>query len=325
MGRHVVVGAGTIGTALAVRLAGDGHEVVVVSRRGGSPVVAGVTGVAMDATDTSRLTPLARGAEAIYNCANPRYHRWERDWPPIASSVLDAAAMSGAVLVTLSNLYAYGPVDHAMSEDDTLSATSRKGGVRASMWLSALVAHQTAHVRATEVRASDYFGPGITSTGVLGERVVPRVLDHSTISLLGDLDAPHSWTYVDDVVTALVVAGRDPRAWGRPWHVPTSAPRSAREAVEAIANAAGLEAPRVRSLPWALVRAAGLVAPQVRELREIAYQFNAPFVVDSSAFTRAFGVTPTDFDEACTATVQWWRRRRGFPLPARSGATPVAS
>jgi nucleoside-diphosphate-sugar epimerase len=314
MGRQVIVGAGSIGSALAERLATQGHDVVVVSRHGTAPLVTGVAGVALDATDPDALAALAGGAEVVYNCANPPYHRWATDWPPLAAALLTAAERSGAVLVTLSNLYGYGPVPHAMSESDPLGATSRKGRVRVAMWLDAKAAHVAGRVCATEVRASDFFGPGITSNGVLGERVVPRVLDHRSILSLGDLDAPHSWTFVDDVVTALEIAGRDPRAWGHAWHVPTSAPASIRTMVERLAAAARLDAPVVRRLPWGVVRAAGVVVPDLRELHEIAYQFDAPFVVDSSAFSDTFGVRATDLDAALQTTVEWWRRRRGFPL-----------
>ncbi|HUD69901.1 MAG TPA: NAD-dependent epimerase/dehydratase family protein [Acidimicrobiales bacterium] len=316
MSRQLIVGAGTIGSALATRLAEQAHDVVVVSRRGTAPMVHGVTGVALDATDVESLAALARGADVIYNCANPSYHRWATDWPPLAASLFSAAERSGAVLVTLSNLYGYGPVPHAMVETDPLAATSRKGRVRAAMWLDARAAHEAGRVRATEVRASDYFGPGITSTGMLGERVVPRILDHRSIVLPGNLDAPHSWTFVDDVVSALEIAGRDLRAWGRAWHVPTAAPASVRTMVHGFARAAGLDAPAVRRLPWGVLGAAGLVVADIREIREISYQLDAPFVVDSSDFCATFDVRATDLDAALRSTVEWWRRRRGFPLPS---------
>lgn len=316
MGRQVIVGAGTIGSALAERLAAQGHDVAVVSRRGVAPVGPGITGVALDASQVEPLAALATGAEVIYNCANPSYHRWETDWPPLAASLLAAAERSGAVLVTLSNLYGYGPVPHAMSESDPLSATSRKGRVRTAMWLDAKAAHDAGRVRATEVRASDYFGPGITSAGMLGERVVPRILDHRAILLPGNLDVPHSWTFVADVVTALEIVGRDPRALGRAWHVPTAAPASVRTMVDRLAAVAGLDTPAVRRLPWGVLGAAGLVVTDLREMREIAYQFDAPFVVDSSDFSTTFGVCPTELDAALRSTVAWWRRQRGFPLPS---------
>jgi nucleoside-diphosphate-sugar epimerase len=317
MGQHVIIGAGTIGTALAARLAAAGEQVTLVSRRGVEPTAPGIASVAVDAANADALLEVSRGAAVLYNCANPSsYLHWERDWPPIAASVLGAATSSGAVLVTLSNLYGYGPADHALSERDALGATSTKGRVRAAMWHQARAAHETGSVRATEVRASDYFGPGITTTGVLGDRVVPRILDDKPISLIGDLDAPHSWSFVDDVAHALEVVGRDERAWGRAWHAPTAAPRSAREAVAALADAAGLVAPSVRRVPWSVIRAAGLFTSQLRGLHEIAYQFDAPFVMDSTDFSATFTTKPTPFEVACAETVGWWRRRRGFPLPS---------
>jgi nucleoside-diphosphate-sugar epimerase len=321
MGQHVIVGAGTIGRALAIRLVASGHEVTMVSRRGHGPNAQGVTAISLDAADRDALCEVVGGAEVLYNCANPSsYGHWERAWPPIAASVLAAAAASGAVLVTLSNLYGYGPVDHALCERDALAATSTKGRVRAAMWHEVRTAHEAGWVRATEVRASDFFGPGITSTGVLGAHVVPKILDHKTIALVGDPDAPHSWSYVDDVVRALEVVGQDERAWGRAWHAPTSAPRAAREAVAALADAAGLDAPAVRRIPWPVVRAIGVLMPPLRGLHEIAYQFDAPFVVDSRDFTETFGHAPTPFEDACAATIGWWRRRRGFPLPSLAEA-----
>jgi len=63
------------------------------------------------------------------------------------------------------------------------------------------------------------------------------------------------------------------------------------------------------------VHAASLLFPSLRGLDEIAYQFDAPFVIDATAFAHVFGVRATAFEEACAHTVEWWRRRRGFPLP----------
>ena len=78
----------------------------------------------------------------MYNCANPPYHRWPELWPPLAAAMLAAAERTGAVLVTMSNLYGYGPVDGPMTEDLPLRPTTAKGRVRAAMWHDALAAHQ---------------------------------------------------------------------------------------------------------------------------------------------------------------------------------------
>jgi nucleoside-diphosphate-sugar epimerase len=309
-GSHLVVGAGVIGGRVAQLLAERGERVMVVSRRGSGP--AGVAGVAADAADAEAMARLAEGVAVIYNCVNPPYHRWPADWPPIAASVLGAAERSGAVLVTLSNLYGYGPAArslgsdgydkaHPMTEATPLAATARKGRVRAQVWQDALAAHRAGHVRAAEVRGADFLGPGAVSA--LGERVVRRIRQGQSVSVLGSAERPHTWSFTEDVADMLVVAGSDPRAWGRAWHVPSNAPRSQRQVIEDFAAAAGSGPVRVRAIPPAAVRAMGLVWPLMRELRETEYQFRDDFIMDSSAAQETFRLAPTLWDEIVAATL----------------------
>jgi len=318
MALHVIVGAGPVGVGTARLLAAVGHRVRLVSRSGRGPAggaAGGTAGggriepVAMDATDAAALAEVAGGAAALYNCANPAYHRWPRDWPPLAAALLATAERTGAVLVTMGNLYGYGPVGAAMTEDLPLAATGSKGRVRARMWADALAAHRAGRARVTEARASDFYGPHATANTVLGERFVPRVLAGRPVSVLGDPDAPHSWTYLPDVAAAIVVLGTDERALGRAWHVPTAPALSQRAMARLFAEQAGAPEPRLRTVPAPVVWAAGLVSPLMRELRETAHQFARPFVLDSAAFTETFGVQPTPVDTAVKETVAWWQAR----------------
>ena len=112
--------------------------------------------VAADATDSARLSELAKGAVALYNCANPPYHQWLTDWPPLSQALLRAAETSGAVLATACNVYGYGPVAGRITDTTPLAATQPKLKLRADMWRDALAAHAAGKIRATEVRASDY-------------------------------------------------------------------------------------------------------------------------------------------------------------------------
>ncbi|MBN6052990.1 NAD-dependent epimerase/dehydratase family protein [Nonomuraea sp. RK-328] len=301
MGKHVVVGSGQVGGQLAAKLVAQGHEVTVVTRSGSGPD--GATKVAADVTDQNRLIEITKGADVLYNCVNPRYHRWLTDWPPMAASFLAAAEATGAVYIMLGNLYAYGPVTGAMTEDLPLASTSPKAQVRARMWADALAAHEAGRVRVTEVRGSDYFGPGSTDQSYLGDRFIAPLRAGKTISLVWPADVTHSWTYLPDVADALIVAGADERAWGRPWHVPTAEPLTFRQIGERMAAVLGRPAPKMSTLPWPLVRAAGLFSPMAGEMRHIRYQFVDPFVLDSSAFQTTFGVRPTPVDEALRATL----------------------
>ena len=316
MTHHLVVGAGPIGSATARRLADSGERVVLVSRSGKGPAYPGIELRGLDAADAEQLLDAAADATALYNCANPAYHRWPTDWPPIAAALLAAAERSGAVLATVSNLYGYGPVDGPLTEDLPLAATGRKGRVRARMYADALAAHEAGRVRMTEVRGSDYVGPGAQSH--LGERVVPRLLAGKGVSVLGDPDQPHSWTYTDDVARMLVTAAGDERAWGRAWHVPSNPARTQREAIADLARVADMAMVPVRAMPGPLLRALGLANPAIRELAETRYQFEHPFVMVSQQAEQTFGLRPTPWDEVLATTLRsyGWAPAAGHPISA---------
>ena len=306
MARHVVLGKGPVGSTLAEQLVADGHDVRVLSRSGGTSTDR-VEHVALDAADAAALTRASAGAAALYNCANPAYHRWVQDWPPVAEALLTAAERSGAVLVVMGNLYGYGPVDRPMTEDLPLAATGTKGRVRVAMWEQALARHRTGALRVVEARASDFVGPRVTDGGHLGARVVPRVLAGRSVQVIGSPDQPHSWTAMGDVARTLAVLATDERAWGRAWHVPSAPPVTQREAVEGLCRAAGVPPVKVSAVPHLAIRAAGLVMPMMRELEEVRYQFTRPFVLDSSDATRTFGLEPTPLETTWAQTVAWWR------------------
>jgi nucleoside-diphosphate-sugar epimerase len=305
MSKHIVVGAGPIGTATSLLLAERGDEVVVVTRSGSGPTHPAITRTAADASSSADMAELSHGAVAIYNCANPAYHRWPTDWPPIAQALLTAAERSNAVLVTASNLYGYGRVSGPMTEDLPLAAKGPKGRTRVQMWRDALAAHDAGRVRATEVRASDYVGPGAQSH--LGDRVVPRLLAGRGVTVMKSADTAHTWTATDDVARLLVTVALDERAWGRPWHVPSNPPRTQREAVGDLCRLAGLEPVKVKEYPGMLIRGMGLFNPMMRELPEVAYQFEEPFILDSTAAQQTFGLAPTPWDNVLTAVIASFR------------------
>lgn len=300
--RHVVVGAGPVGRATAQVLVGAGHEVALVSRSGSGEPVDGASRLACDAADGERLTGIAEGAVAIYNCVNPpSYDVWPEYWPPVAAALLSAAERTGAVLATASNLYAYGPVEGPLVEGMPDAGQGTKARVRAGMWASALEAHEAGRVRVVEVRGSDYMGAGVGDGGHI-PRLAPRALAGKPVRVFGSPDQPHSWTDVQDMARALVTVAGQERAWGRVWHAPTNPPRTQREAVADVCRSMGRAPVPVRAYPRAVLNLGGRVSPLLRELRETAYQFERPFVLDSSAIASELGLEPTPWDEVCRRT-----------------------
>jgi nucleoside-diphosphate-sugar epimerase len=316
MSHHLVLGAGGVGRSTTTELVALGHTVTLASRSGRvserpwettrAGAADAVEVVSVDAGDADAVTALARGAASIVNAVNPpSYMTWDTDWPPIAAATLAAAEASGAGLVIIGNLYSYGRVDARMHEDDPLRPAGHKGGLRADMWHEALARHEAGRLRATELRSSDYFGPGTTPrTSYLNDIVIDALLaGRAPFVPVGRPDAPHSWTYVPDVgrLAARVATGDD--GWGRAWHVPTAPARTFEQAAEDVARLAGVKARRVRVLPRSLGTAAGLVVPFMREVRETRHQFERPFVLDSDLTQRTFGLAPTPWDEALTPTI----------------------
>lgn len=294
MALHVIVGAGPVGTTLALQLADAGHEVRVVTRSGRGPERPGIRRMRADASDAATLARHVAGAAALYNCANPpSYELWAAQWPPLAAALLAAAEQTGAVLVTMSNLYGYGPLDGPISRDHPLAATGKKGRLRADMWRAALAAHEAGRVRVTEVRASDYVGPGVGPANGLLARYAEAVLAGRTVYAFGDPDAPHSFSYVPDVARTLAAVAADERAWGQAWHVPSPPAVSVRQALTDVAAAARVRAPRIRRVPRALLRPLYPFVPVLRELDEVLYQWERPFVIDAGATTAVFGLRAT--------------------------------
>ncbi len=238
MSEHVIVGAGAVGSAVAVLLAERGEHVRVVSRHGSGPEHPAIERVAADATDAQRLTELSAGAAALYNCANPQYHQWFTDWPPLASALLTAAERSGAVLATMSNLYGYGPVDGPISQKTPLAATHPKLRLRAEMWQDALAAHHDGRIRATEVRASDY----IDQNSLLSTQLGKPLLAGSRAYSPWPLDVPHSWTAITDCARALVTVAADERSFGQAWLVPTGPALTVRQLAVRFAEVNGAPA-----------------------------------------------------------------------------------
>jgi nucleoside-diphosphate-sugar epimerase len=296
---HLIVGAGTVGSSTARLLAEAEERVRLVTRSGSGPEHANIERVAADASDAPALRELAKGAVAVYNCANPPYHQWPQVWPPLASAILSAAETAGAVLVTTGNLYVYGPVDRPMTEDMPLVAPTVKGKVRVRMWNDALAAHRAGRVRVAEARASDFIGP---ANSVL-EMALPAMRAGKTVRLPVPLDIPHSFTYTGDVARTLILLAREERAWGQAWHVPTAAPMTAREIVLRAARVGKLAEPKISRIPDLAVRGAALFDKFAREFIEMSYQFKRPFVLDSSRITATFGLRHTDVDEALRASM----------------------
>jgi nucleoside-diphosphate-sugar epimerase len=306
---HVVFGAtGAIGSAVVGELLRRDHSVRAVSRRGQAPK--GAQGVAADASDPAQAADAAAGAAVIYHCASPPYTKWPELFPVLTRSILGAAESSGAKLVFADNLYAYGPAGGPLREDLPANARGRKGRIRAEMAGQLLGTYRAGRARIVIGRASDYYGPGGTGS-VAGETLFGRILAGKKPLWTGRLDQPHTFCFLPDIARGLLLLADRPAADGQIWHLPAAGPLTTQQFFDMVAEAAGKPVPVQARVAWpALLAVAGIFSPLLREMRETAYQFRAPFVIDSGKFEAAFGhLEPTPHRDAVQQTLAWYRSR----------------
>jgi len=141
----------------------------------------------------------------------------------------------------------------------------------------------------------------------MGSRVFGRALEGKSALVVGNPERLHTFTFIDDFGKALVTLGEREEALGRAWHVPSPSAMTTRQFVEAIYRMLG-KRPRMSSAPRLAIAFAGLFDANAKELREMLYQFERDFVMDSSRFEKAFGVQSTPLAQAIKATLDWYRR-----------------
>lgn len=308
-GMHVVFGTGPLGLAVMRALRRRGLPVRMINRSGRVDFAkddATQAGGA-DAADPARAREACEGAEAVYHCVGLPYARW-REFPAIARGIVEGASAAGARLVYGDNLYAWGHVRGTIREGLPENATTVKGRIRAEVAAIVRDAHTAGRLEATIGRASDFFGPGVTDASMLGSRVIGRLLAGRPAQVVGNPDRRHSYTYIEDFGGALVTLATDPRAPGETWIVPTAPAVTTREIVAVLARHTGTR-PALSAAPRWMLSLLGAFDGQVRELREMLYEFENDFVIDSARFEATFGAAPTPLEDSLAATVAWYRTR----------------
>jgi nucleoside-diphosphate-sugar epimerase len=305
---HVVYGAGPLGRSVMEELVRRGKTVRVVSRSGKmAEAPQGVELVAGDLYDAAVVRRLTEGAAVAHQCAQPHYWKWPQKFPPLQAAIIEGLAGTNARLVIGENTYMYGDTNgKPLTEDLPSAAHTRKGTGRAAMSEAALAAHKAGKVQVTLGRGSDFFGPWAVDSG-FGDRVFYPALAGKAASFGGKLDLPHTATYIGDFGRALVVLGERQEALGQAWHVPNDRPTiTQREFAAMIFEQLGTE-PRLSSVSKGMMRMAGMFLPGARETVEMMYEFEKPFVVDSTHFEATFGERATPLPQAIAATLDWYR------------------
>lgn len=304
---HVVLGAGPAGSAIVDELLSRGLTVRHVNLHPITTAPSGVETVVADVSDPAQARAATSGAAAIYHAVNVPYHLQVDLMPGIGRAALAAARDNDARLVILDTLYPYGEAEgEAITESTPWAATSRKGRMRAALDTAYLEAHRAGEVDVVLGRSADFYGPRVLNS-TLGAAFFPGALAGETVLGFGDLNLPHSYSFVPDIAAGLVTLGTTtrPDALGRVWHLPT-APAVSTTRIHGMV--AGLLGRPVQSDVLSEPTPNAVFDEQfMAEYAEMFYQHRIAQNVVSTAFEEAFDQRPTQLVDGLRETLAWYR------------------
>lgn len=293
---QTILGAnGVIGRELSRALTAFSVSIRQVGRnpRWVSPKDEAMIADLLDAEATSRAVA---GSEVVYLVAGLKYDTavWQDQWPRVMKNVIDACKRHNARLVFFDNVYAYGQVTGAMTEQTPFNPISKKGEVRARIATQLLDAMARGDVQAMIARSADFYGPCATNSfphAVVFERIKAQ----RAPQWLGNPDAIHTFTFTPDAGRALALLGNTPTAFGQTWHLPTTKePFTGADFARLACELAG-QPYKLRVMPRWMMKLAGLFVPVLRENEEMMYQLDADYRFDSSKIESAFGLQATPY------------------------------
>lgn len=292
---HVaVVGAGQIGTPVVERLVALGARVTWISRTRPRSLPQGTEHRSVDASDARALAEAIRGAQAVIAAVNPAIYDakvWRDTLPPLHRGLIEAVSKVGSRLVVLDALYLYALDQGPLKPETAHQPSTQKGNIRKQVADMLSDAQAAGQIRATVLRASDFWGPELSSALITRDGVSALKRGKRPF-LIGDPDQPHAFSHRDDVVNALVnLALAAPDVEGRVFHAPVIhvAPRAL---ISALSRALGVDVRPVVTPAW-LLRLFGVFSKPMAGLVEMLPQWQAPYLVDDSAYRQRFSVEAT--------------------------------
>lgn len=227
------------------------------------------------------MTTAAQGCDVIVNGLNPpNYHNWAEIIPAITEQVIAAARASGAMVVIPGNVYNFGQLHGAISEDTPQTPCSRKGAIRVEMER----AYRDSGVKTLILRAGNFVDP--ERNGDVMSMLLLHAIKRGRVTAMGNPDVMQPYAYMPDWARAAVslVEMRDRLARFEdvpfPGHSFTVNELRARLETE-------LKRPlRLSRFPWWAMRLASPVWELARELLEMRYLWNMPHRLSADKFDR---------------------------------------
>ncbi len=292
---HTILGAGgPVSNALAQELLKNNQPVRLVSRRKIEKFKK-ATWVGADLKNYQQVLQAVQGSEVIYMCAGLKYDKkvWAAEWPVIMQNLIDATKATGARLIFFDNIYMYGHVQGAMTEETPYNPTSAKGEVRARIAENLMHEVKAGNLRATIARAPDFYGTESLNS-FYDSMVLAKYAQKAKAMWLGNPASQHSFIYIPDAGKAVYLLGQHPEADNQIWHLPTAPALTGKEFIQLAANVFKAK-PNFIKVNKLMLQLIGLFNKFTGEITELYYQYKYDYIFNSQKFEKAFQVQPTPY------------------------------
>ncbi|POY37979.1 NAD-dependent dehydratase [Solitalea longa] len=301
---QTILGAGgAIGTELARELKSYTNQIRLVSR---NPQKVNDTDQLFpaDLTDAQQVDKAIEGSSIVYLVVGLEYKVdvWREKWPALMSNVIKACEKHNSRLVFFDNIYMYDrEFLYDMTEETPVRPTSKKGEVRAQIAGMLLDEVKAGRLNALIARSADFMG---TKNSVPYEMVYKNLKSGKSAYWFANSNIVHSFTAVADAAKGTEMLGNTLTAFNQAWHLPTSSNQlTGTQWVELFAKELNVKA-KVSVMPGWMLGILGFFMPKMKEFKEMQYQYDRPYVFNSSKFEKYFNYKPATPEEAVKAVVR---------------------
>lgn len=293
---HTIFGAGgPVASALTQELINANQTVRLVSRKPVQTTAANVTWQKADLLNYDEVLSAAKGSTVIYLVAGLVYDAaiWKQQWPVIMKNVINVTKATGARLIFFDNVYMYGLVNGAMTENTPYKPSSVKGEIRAGIASMLMDEVKAGNIRATIARAPDFYGTDSTNS-FIDMMVLSNYAKKKPAQWIGDPDKKHNYIYIPDAGKAVFLLGQNLDSDNQIWHLPTAPAITGRQFLDIAANAYQIK-PKYMRVRKFMLWIFGLFKKVIMGTVEMYYQFDHDYIFDSSKFEKAFNFKPTSY------------------------------
>jgi nucleoside-diphosphate-sugar epimerase len=244
----------------------------------------------------------ATGIDTIFYLVGVPYNRFELH-PQLMRATLDGAIAAGVRrIVLLAPIYSYGRAQSAtVDESHPRNPDTYKGKMRKAQEDLVLDAHASGRIEATILRIPDFYGND-PKKSLVGDMFVAAVKNRRA-NVIGPIDRPHQYAFVDDVGPVALALAEEDRAYGKAWNFAGSGTITQREFANKVFAQVGRK-PQLMVANILILRLMGLFDPIMREFVEMSYLQSDPVLLDDRALHELLpGVRATSYDDGIARTI----------------------